>query len=74
MAQYSDSLLLQSCNLQVKRGLGEREYLLKMLARIILSSAISKKLRKFKKRLTLKEKLRNYTPKHNQSTRRKNKL
>lgn len=51
----------------------ERKYLFKMLARVILPSAISKKLREFKKRLTLKEKLGNYTPKK-QSENVKNKI
>ena len=40
----------------------EREYLFKMLARIILPSAISKQLREFEQWLTLEKKLRNYAP------------
>lgn len=55
--------------LQVRKGkakftsLSSPDYLLQMLARIILPSAISKQLGQFKQWLSLEEKLCNNTPK-----------
>jgi hypothetical protein len=45
----------------MKRNRGEKD-LFKILARIVLSSTISKKLGEFKQLLTLKKKFRNYAP------------